>query len=509
MSVIFYSHDEKRVPFSQPKIGLVCLNSLHPMANQDQKQPSSKMGATKIRKIFFHIFLALLAFSSLSCSSKPQTGLLIRDPIHPPKVVQEAFAKEGKSDYFLVSDEGYSFRLIYLCENRVLNFIEEPPRNPILVSIQPILDTPVENRLSPDDRRRIWACMERKVWEEKSRIEEFKSRIIRERTQVEKEVQRVGDEKERILAENLEKKRLEAERQRRIEQEKRRAEEERLRKVSEEQRRIGEEERKLRYYRTGEREDYAPPRPLPPLKITESGVFLAMKEARVQEEPRHSSKVLSKAEKYDLFEVINSNRDESGNQWHQIILGERVISDKGKKYGWSPEERSFWVKNKLLAWVYPGNIENTNNIKPLKIRIDDIQFTGKTAITPQKITYYEVSYGIDTSSREVILGWVEESNGIRRSTKTKEEMRNLLNDLSKTLWPIRIQEDVLKGYIRQGFTREQVVLSWGRPDHVNTTQTLVGVHEQWVYGEPPFPKSYVYFENGLVKSWEFFKDNGK
>jgi hypothetical protein len=88
-------------------------------------------------------------------------------------------------------------------------------------------------------------------------------------------------------------------------------------------------------------------------------------------------------------------------------------------------------------------------------------------------------------------------------------MRNLLNDLSKTLWPIRIQEDVLKGYIRQGFTREQVVLSWGRPDHINTTQTLVGVHEQWVYGETPFPKSYVYFENGLVKSWEFFKDNGK
>jgi len=88
-------------------------------------------------------------------------------------------------------------------------------------------------------------------------------------------------------------------------------------------------------------------------------------------------------------------------------------------------------------------------------------------------------------------------------------MRTLLNDLSKTLWPIRIQEDVLRGFIRQEFTREQVVLSWGRPDHVNTTRTLVGIHEQWVYGEPPFPKSYVYFENGLVKSWEFIKNSAK
>jgi hypothetical protein len=88
-------------------------------------------------------------------------------------------------------------------------------------------------------------------------------------------------------------------------------------------------------------------------------------------------------------------------------------------------------------------------------------------------------------------------------------MRTLLKDLSKTLWPIRIQEDVLHGFIRQGFTREQVVLSWGKPDHVNTTRTLVGIHEQWVYGEPPFPKSYVYFENGLVKSWEFIRNAGK
>ncbi len=509
MFAIFNSHDKKRSPFSEPIIGHSCPTLPHPIGNQPLKKGPFKKRATIIGKAASLIFLSLFTSYSLSCSSKSQTSLLIRDPVEPPKVVREAFAKEGKSDYFLLSDEGYSFRLIYLCENRVLNFIEEPPRNPILVSIQPILDTPVENRLSPDDRRRIWACMERKVWEEKSRIEELKSRLFRERIQLEKEVRLIGAEEERILAEAAEKKRVEAERQRRIEQEKRRAEEERLRKLTEEQRKIAEEERKIKYYKIGEKESPAPPALPPPLKITESGVFLVMKESRVRDEPQDTSKVLSKGEKYDLFEVVNSQRDASGNQWYQIILGERVISDKGKKYGWSPEEKSFWAKNKLLVWVYPGDIGNINNIKPLKIKADDTQFTGKMAITPQKIPYYEVSYGVNISSREAILGWVEERNGIRRSTKTKEEMRNLLNDLSKTLWPIRIQDDVLRGYIRQGFSREQVVLSWGRPDHVNTTRTLVGVHEQWVYGEPPFPKSYVYFENGLVKSWEFFKDNGK
>jgi len=503
MSATFNSACEKRAPFLQLKIGPGILSSLQIIAAQAEKK-----SATEIAKILFSILLVLFALSSVSCSSKPPASILFRDPVNPPRIVQETFAKEGKSDYFFLSDEGYSFRLIYLCENRVLNFIEEPAGNPILVSIQPILDTPIENRLFPDDRRRIWACMERKVWEEKSRVEELKSRIVRERVQVEKEFQLAEAEKNRILAEIAEKKRLEAERQRRIETEKRRAEEERLRKLAEEQRKVMEEERKIKYYKTGEKEDFTPLSP-PPLKITESGVFLVMKEARIYEEPREISKVLSKGEKYDLYEVINSKKDEAGNQWHQIILGERVISNKGKKYGWSPEDRSFWVKNRLSVWVYPTDIENINNVKPLRLRIDDIQFTGKMANNLQKIPYYEVAYGMNTSSKEEIWGWIEEKAGIRRSTKTKEEMRSLLRDLSKTLWPMRIQDDVLRGYIRQGFTREQVILSWGQPNHVNTTQTLVGVHEQWVFGEPPFPKSYVYFENGLVKNWEFFKDNGE
>ena len=461
---------------------------------------------------FLPLLLALaILFSLISCSSKPKASMLLRDHAAPPGVVQEAFAREGKSDYFLLHDEGYSFRLIYLCENRVLNFIEEPRNNPVLVSIQPILDTRVEKKLSADDRRRIWACIERKVWEEQSRVEEFKSRLVRERIQLEREIKAAQVEKAQILADMAEKKRLEEERQRRLEQERRRAEEERQKKISEEQRKIAEEERKIRYYKTGAKEDPTPlphpPAPAP--KATESGVFMVMKEAMIFEEAKENSKVSARANKYDIFDVINSIKDEMGRHWYQVVVGERVVSEKGKKVGWSPEEKSFWLKNKLLAWVYPGEIGNINNIKPLKIRPDDVHFTGKAALTPQKLTFYEVTYGMNTTVREEIFGWVEGTDGIRRNTKNMGEMRDLLKDLSKTMWPIRIQEDILRGYIRQGFSREQVVLSWGRPDHVNTTRTLVGIHEQWVYGEPPFPKSYVYFENGVVKNWEFFNNGDK
>jgi len=468
-----------------------------------RRKSYSVEGRQRYRTAGLFLVGLLLILLSASCSSKPKVSSLIRDPLDPPKIVREVFVKDGKSDYFLSMDEGYSFRLIYLCENRVLNFIEEPPKNPVLVSIQPILDTPVEKKLSPDDRRRVWACMERKVWEEQSRIDELKRRVMRERIRMERELRSAWAERDRILAAIAEKKRIEAERQRRREEERRKAEEERLRKMDEEQRRKAEEERKVRFYRAEEKEEPSPP----PQKGTESGVFLVMKEARVFEQPKDTSKILSRVDKYDLFEVVNSKRDEFGSLWYQILLSERVISEKGKKTGWSPEERSFWVKNKLPVWVYPGDIANFNHAKPLKIRVEDVHFTGKVALTPQKHSLFEVTYVVRATIKKEVLGWVEEKDGIRRHTKTIEEMRDLLRDLSRTLWPLRIQEDVLRGYIRQGFTREQVVLSWGRPDHVNTTRTLVGVHEQWVYGETPFPRSYVYFENGLVKSWEFFTDS--
>jgi hypothetical protein len=456
-------------------------------------------------KIFLILPALLVTVATFACSSKPKASVLLRDPLAPNQVVEDTFAKEGKSDYILVNDEGYSFRLIYLCENRVYNFAEEPKKNLVLVSLQPILDTPVEKRLRADDRRRIWACMERKVREEQSRVEEQKRRVTEEKSRVEKEVLLTWAERDHIAMEIERKKKLEAQRARKMEEETRRAEEERLRKLEEEQRRKTEEERKIKAYRAAEKEELSSSLPL---KVTESGIFLVTKESDVHEEPKETSRIQSKAKKHDIFDVLNSRKDENGVEWHQIVLSERVISEKGKKSGWSAEERSFWVKNKMLAWVYPGDPAKIQTVKPLRLSVEEIQFTGKKFITAQKTTLYEVVYELNSETTEKILGWIDEKGGIRRAKKNKEEMRNVLQELSKTSWPLQIQNDILGGYIRVGFTPEQVVLSWGKPDHINTTKTLVGVHEQWVYGENPFPNSYVYFENGLVNSWEFLKKSG-
>jgi hypothetical protein len=479
------------------------------MKRAGEERGRKKVPSKKGQKILFLLPALLVILAISACSSKPTASILLRDPSSPIKVVQDTFAHEGKSDYFLRNDEGYSFRLIYLCENRVYNFVEEPKNNPVLVSLQPILDTPVEKRLQPDDRRRIWACLERKVREQQARVEEIKRQLTGERIRLEKEVSSTRVERDRMLAEIEKRKKIEAQRQRRMEEERRRAEEERVRKLEEEQQRKAEEERKIKAYRAGEKEDLPTPPPPAPPKPTEGGTFLVMKEAKVREEPKEASKILAESKKYDIFEVINSRRDEHGILWYQFILSERVISEKGKRYGWAPEERSFWIKHKLSVWVYPGDLARIHTVKPIKLNVEDVQFTGKKATVPQKNTLYEVTYEVNIEIPERILGWIDEKSGIRRDTKTREEMMKLLQDLARTLWPLRIQNEILAGNIGVGFTPEQVLLSWGKPDHINTTRTLVGVHEQWVYGESPFPNSYVYFENGSVKSWEFLKRSGK
>ncbi len=447
------------------------------------------------------LLFSILTFGlTVSCASQSQ--VLLRDTPALPKIVQETFLSEGKSDYILINDEGYSFRLIYLCENRVYNFVEEPKNNHVLVSLQPILDTPVEKRLGSEERTRIWACMELKVREEARRAEDQLRRIISEREQVEKAVAATRNEATSLAAEIEKRKALRAERQRRLEEEARKAEEERLRRAEEDQRRKSEEERKVKYYRAGEKEETVQQ---PPVKPTESGIFLVLRDANIFLEAKENAKVYNRAKKFNIFEVINSKRDQNGFHWYQIVLNEKSAAQKGRKTGWSPEERSFWTKNKLLVWVYPGDPPRTQNVKPLKMNLDEVQFTGRKAATPQKTYLYEVIFETDTEPNAPTVGWVDGRAGIRRTDKTGEEIRATLRELSQTAWPAVIQNDVLAGVIRPGFTSEQVSLAWGRPNHVNTTRTLVGVHEQWVYGDNPFPNAYVYFENGFVKSWEFLK----
>lgn len=62
-------------------------------------------------------------------------------------------------------------------------------------------------------------------------------------------------------------------------------------------------------------------------------------------------------------------------------------------------------------------------------------------------------------------------------------------------WTQAICTSISKQQISLGMTKEQVTLAIGSPDNVNTTTTVNGTRDQWVYGY-----DYIYFEDGILTS---------
>ena len=67
-------------------------------------------------------------------------------------------------------------------------------------------------------------------------------------------------------------------------------------------------------------------------------------------------------------------------------------------------------------------------------------------------------------------------------------------------WSNEICNIVAARLIQRGMTAEQVRAAWGKPQRNNESVGAWGTHEQWVYGD-----TYVYFENGLMTSWQSSK----
>ncbi len=67
--------------------------------------------------------------------------------------------------------------------------------------------------------------------------------------------------------------------------------------------------------------------------------------------------------------------------------------------------------------------------------------------------------------------------------------------------PAQTVKCILEGTLQVGMTAEQAMASWGHHgNRINRSVGSWGVHEQWIYGE--YARSYLYFENGILTSWQ-------
>lgn len=59
------------------------------------------------------------------------------------------------------------------------------------------------------------------------------------------------------------------------------------------------------------------------------------------------------------------------------------------------------------------------------------------------------------------------------------------------------QQLIKERRIQMGITTCMAIAAWGRPEDINRSVGSFGVHEQWVY-----PASYLYFEDGVLTSFQ-------
>ncbi|WHY64668.1 hypothetical protein [Neobacillus sp. SuZ13] len=163
----------------------------------------------------------------------------------------------------------------------------------------------------------------------------------------------------------------------------------------------------------------------------------------------------------DDYETLLKETEGKTNQVQQDYHSLAIAFDKENKL----EEKVKGTESELIASaIYKkqyedikNNLENVHYVpKKIKDKVDDLHTLAK-----EKFNYYSVTY-------------------------EEEQAKSSWKYATENPKPVNI-----------GMTQEEVLTKgWGRPIDINTTTTINGKSEQWVYPN----NHYLYFEDGILTS---------
>lgn len=109
--------------------------------------------------------------------------------------------------------------------------------------------------------------------------------------------------------------------------------------------------------------------------------------------------------------------------------------------------------------------------------------------------YTEQEYNDLVAAKQASVKESEAAKQAAIKTQTEQEA-NRKTTLTKKYGAATAQK-ILAGEIWIGMSDTMARESWGEPEQINRSVGSWGVHEQWVYGD-----NYVYFEDGVLSSWQ-------
>jgi len=188
------------------------------------------------------------------------------------------------------------------------------------------------------------------------------------------------------------------------------------------------------------------------------------------------------------IEILSKKRDELENRKTKIIDSIKII-----------ESRINYLKSLEIKFS-----ENETNPSITKTKTDakikdkpDI-FGNIIGVIPAKesIKVFTYNNGYWLIEKDSLKGYTSEiyleENQTMHDIKSKNDKDNIIKKYGKD-----ISNKIFEHQIWIGMSSEMTILSIGYPESINKTTGSWGVHEQWVY-----KNKYLYFENGVLTSWQ-------
>lgn len=145
--------------------------------------------------------------------------------------------------------------------------------------------------------------------------------------------------------------------------------------------------------------------------------------------------------------------------------------------------KTFWVKDPYRSGVGRFTKVRVENAAPDDINPDLTQLTIKLPSGESRI----VDVATDNYS----------STGLKYKFFRLDENFFDFDPKEKYKWPALVWKAIESGDVFIGMTREQVIMSWGAPLDINSTETADTYMSQYVYDRFG-DRAYVYLRNGKV-----------
>ncbi len=197
----------------------------------------------------------------------------------------------------------------------------------------------------------------------------------------------------------------------------------------------------------------------------------------------------------NILNSQNSNIEDLMKIKEKLILEKNQIIDSIKKID---IKLTFLNSKKGSSEILGTDFIKTTVTLKASIKNKPSIFGNEIGIVPKGklLEVYDYYGGFWSVKYDSIIGYLSDtfiSNrrelSIKRDAHKDNEVINKFGN--------EIGSKIINHRIWKGMSSEMAKLSIGNPKDINQTVGDWGIHEQWVYGN-----RYLYFENGILKSWQ-------